>query len=58
MPSEGGTIGGTVTRDTDVSRIIAPGGLGATRVRVIRGNTQEDIDFSPAGINQGGDVAQ
>lgn len=39
--------GSSVTRDTDVSRIIAPGGAGAMRVRVIRGNQQEDIDFSP-----------
>ena len=47
----------TVTRDTDVSRIIAPGGAGAMRVRVIRGNQQEEIDFSPS-ASQGGDVAQ
>lgn len=37
----------TVTRDTDVSRIIAPGGAATTRVRVIRGDKQEDIDFAP-----------
>jgi len=51
--------GTTVTRDTDVSRIIAPGGSGAMRVRVIRGNKQEDIDFSPSSAPiQGGDVVQ
>ncbi len=48
----------TVTRDTDVSRIIAPGGAGAMRVRVIRGNQQQDIDFSPNGSAQGGYGAQ
>lgn len=52
--------GTSVTRDTDVSRIIAPGGVGAMRVRVIRGNKQEEIDFSPAGNTAatGGDVVQ
>jgi pilus assembly protein CpaB len=37
----------SVTRDTDVSRIISPGGMGAMRVRVIRGREQTEIDFSP-----------
>jgi pilus assembly protein CpaB len=54
----GAAQAGTVTRDTDVSRIIAPGGVGATRVRVIRGNQQEDIDFSPTAPMQGGRVVQ
>jgi pilus assembly protein CpaB len=48
-PSEGGT---TITRDTDVSRIISPGGGAATHVRVIRGNTQQDLDFGPGAIQQ------
>lgn len=41
-----------VTRDTDVSKIIAPGGMGATRVRVIRGNQSQEIDFSPGGSSE------
>lgn len=57
IPTAAGT---SVTRDTDVSRIIAPGGVGAMRVRVIRGNQQEEIDFSPGAVNgtNGGQIVQ
>lgn len=53
-------ITGTVTRDTDVSKIIYPGGGGAMRVRVIRGNKEEEIQFTPGGpvATQGGAVVQ
>lgn len=44
---------GRVTRDTDVSRIITPGGGANMRVRVIRGNQHEDIEFGPAGSLKG-----
>lgn len=56
LRSEIGGENGSVTRDTDVSKIIAPGGMGAMRVRIIRGNQQEEIDFSPN--SQGGSGAQ
>ncbi len=39
----------SVTRDTDVSKIIAPGSLGPMKVRVLRGNKEDTIDFSGAG---------
>ena len=36
----------SVTRDTDVSKIIAPGSIGPMKVRVLRGNKEDTIDFS------------
>lgn len=42
-----------VTRDTDVSHIITPGGGANMRVRVIRGKEQQDIEFGPTGAVKG-----
>jgi pilus assembly protein CpaB len=37
----------TVTQDSDVSKLIDTRGDGRTRVKVIRGNTSEQVDFLP-----------
>jgi pilus assembly protein CpaB len=44
----------SVTRDTDVSKIITQGGGANTRVRIIRGKEQEEIEFGPRVIEGGG----
>ena len=40
----------SVTRDTEVSRIIAPGAAGPMRVRILRGSKEDTIDFNSAGV--------
>lgn len=47
-----------VTRDTEVSRIIAPTGGANMRVRVIRGNQYQDVEFGPTGASEEGPDAR